>query len=81
MTLSFVDLVRLQECSDFPAVAGPRSDRRDCPAAIVTALRAVGRRAGSFLPGLGAGRDLLQPRPLHFRENEHPDGRHLRGPP
>lgn len=72
--------LRTSEGSDFPAVAGPRSDRDRSPS-IVTALRAVGRRVGFFLPRLGAGRDLLQPRPLHFGGDDHPDGRHLRGPP
>ena len=73
--------LRAAEGSDFPAIAGPRSDRDQSPS-VVTALRAVGRRVGLFLPRLGAGRhDLLQSRPLHFGEDKHPDGRHLRGPP
>ena len=72
--------LRFAEGSDFPAIAGPRSDRDQSPS-VVPALRAVGRCVGCFLPRLGAGRRLLPSRPLHFGEDKHPDGRHLRGPP
>jgi hypothetical protein len=75
------EIFRLSEGSDFPAIAGPRSDHHLLPAAV-TALRASLRRIGVSLPGLGAGRhDLLQPRPLLFGGDDHSDGRHLRGPP
>lgn len=78
--MAIVDRLRAAEGSDFPATAGPRSGRRIARWAAVTALRVVWERAGSFLPRLGAGRDLLQPRPLHFGDSD-PHLWHLRDPP
>ncbi len=78
MTLDLDDRLRLHEGADFPAVAGPRSEHR--PAMVfVTALRAALRYAGRLLPRLRTGR--LAPRPSVFLGEDHPGGRHLRGPP
>lgn len=66
--------LRLSEGSDFPAIAGPRSDRTLFLVAVVTALGPFLRR---FLPKLGPGRHA---RPAPFGGDDA-EGRHLRGPP
>lgn len=65
---------RLSEGSDFPALAGPISDRGLSFVSVVTAL------LGRFLPSLGPG-DRSNARPVPFGGEGEPEGRHLRGPP
>jgi hypothetical protein len=66
--------LRLSEGSDFPAAAGPISDRSIPFPPVVTAL------LGRFLPSLGPG-NRSDARPVPFGGEGEPEGRHLRGPP